>query len=167
MADKVYDYSQGTWINKAQGTNVLNIPSITNQGAAAQPTLGQVQPSPQNTSYQPTAPQFQQAQNYANNPGLAQSQTNMNNQFAKTANYDLQQKQLYNESFMGQAEPYIKNGAAVIQGITSLASIYMGNEQLKLARKGEKRADEAWQEQKRELAHVRGVRKRLTSQYMA
>lgn len=77
------------------------------------------------------------------------------------------ENQQFKDSIVGQASPYIKAGAGVINGTASLASIYTGMQQLKLAKAAESRANEIWQEQLKDLNHVRGVRKRLTTTYMA
>ena len=54
----------------------------------------------------------------------------------------------------------------VIQGVSSLGNLYLGFQNLGLAKKQEKRAEEQWNQTKNELARIKSVRKNLTKSYM-
>ena len=120
-----------------------------------------------NITTQPQVPPLQNQGTAQVNTVNQQAQANLINEQAVDVAQARTERADYLKTPMGKADPYIKGASAVVGIGTSLASIYLGVQQLDLAKKAEKRADESWQEQKKELAHVRGVRKRLTSQYMA
>lgn len=73
----------------------------------------------------------------------------------------------YQNSFVGQAQPYIQGAASLASIGGSLADIYLGFQKMDIAKQQLGMAKEQWAEQKKELAHVRGVRKRLNASYMA
>ena len=54
----------------------------------------------------------------------------------------------------------------VIQGVSSLGNLYLGFQNLGLAKKQEKRAEEQWNQTKNELDRIKSVRKNLTKSYM-
>ncbi|RKY52267.1 MAG: hypothetical protein DRP93_08425 [Candidatus Neomarinimicrobiota bacterium] len=73
----------------------------------------------------------------------------------------------YQNSFMGQASPYITGFANVTQGLGSMASIYTGFKQLGLMEDQVGIAKDQWAETKSELNRVKGVRTKLNNDYMA
>jgi len=78
------------------------------------------------------------------------------------------QKQLdWDNSLIGKASPYIGAASGIASTMGSLANIYLGFQQMGIMKEQLGMAREQWAEQKQELQHVRGVRKRLTSQYMS
>ena len=70
-------------------------------------------------------------------------------------------------SFMGQAQPYITGFASAAQGLGSLASIYTGFKSLGLYEDQVDIAKEQWAETKSELTRVKGVRDKINTNYMA
>jgi hypothetical protein len=83
--------------------------------------------------------------------------------------YDTQTKSLtdYQNSFMGQAQPYIQGFSGIASGLGSLANIYTGFKQLGMMEDQLDIAKDQWAETKSELARVKGVRNKLNSSYMA
>lgn len=81
--------------------------------------------------------------------------------------YSLKKQQDADKSVIGQMSPYLDTASKAVQGISSLANIYLGFERLGLMEDQIKIAKEQWGETKQELAHVKGVRKKINSNYMA
>jgi len=81
--------------------------------------------------------------------------------------YDLQvqNQQDYADSFMGKISPYVKAGTAATQSLASIANIYTGFQQLKIADKTLGIAEDKWKTTKSELARVNNVRSKLNAQY--
>ena len=124
------------------------------QSAGTQTTLGNV-----------ATPKYDNVSAGNIDPKLSGASDRYYNALADSAEYNTQRLKSYNESIIGQASPYIKAGVGIVNAASSLASIYTGLQQLKLARKAEARADEMWREQLKELNHVRSVRKRISAGY--
>ena len=83
------------------------------------------------------------------------------------ADYSLGRQQDWDNSFMGQASPYIKGFAGVTHGLGSLAGIYTGFKQLDIAERQVGIAEEQWGETKSELARVKQVRTDMNAKYTA
>jgi len=103
-------------------------------------------------------------------PGSVTNGTGLNtavNQSETLAKYMVDKDKAYSATLMGKAEPYLKGANSIASTFGSLANIYLGFQQMGIMKDQLSMAKEQWAEQKQELAHVRGVRKRLSASYMA
>jgi hypothetical protein len=71
----------------------------------------------------------------------------------------------YQNSFMGKASPYVKGFANIASGVSSLANIYLGLKQYKLAKEQLGITREQWAETKKEAESIRRTRRRIAQQY--
>lgn len=112
------------------------------------------------TSNKTSVPTLSNVPTYNGNATNDYRQNDIIDRQIRDSDYTYDKSVAYDKSLMGQADPYIKGGTALINGAASLASIYTGLEQLSLMKKADNRADEAWQMQKEELTHLKSVRAR-------
>ena len=68
---------------------------------------------------------------------------------------------------MYKAMPYFQGFGLATQGLGSLANIYSGFQQLKLAREQTDMARDQWNETKNEIARIKKVRDNLNTSYMS
>jgi len=116
-----------------------------------------------NAVAQPTMTSLQGYGSVANNTALNNSVKGSED----IAKQIMDHNQKYWDSPMGKAEPYLKGANSIASTFGSLANIYLGFQQMGIMKEQLGMAKEQWAEQKKELNHVRGVRKRLSAAYMA
>ena len=106
---------------------------------------------------------IQQLQQQSYMPELEQARiSNLN---AQTANANSAIKA--RNDYLNSAEyKYLKPFATGVQALSSLSNIYLGFQQIGLAKKQLGIAQSQWNEQKQELNHIREVRNNLTKKYM-
>jgi len=73
----------------------------------------------------------------------------------------------YQNSFMGKASPYVEGFANIAGGLASLAGIYTGFKELGMAEDQLDIAKEKWAVTKDEMNRIKGVRDKITLDYMA
>lgn len=160
--------------NQAMSTN--NPIALSNQTRAATGLANTTTPATTSQGYGVST--YQPAVNNVQNStlGTMASPTSITNGTGADRYYDTMSKiaekadarlDAHYDSPIGKAEPYIKGAAGVASTVASLANIYLGFQQVGIMKDQLKMAKEQWAEQKQELAHVRGVRKRLNASYMA
>ena len=94
------------------------------------------------------------------------SQMDANDATARLADMQYNTLADYNNSFVGQAMPYISGFNKIAGGLGSLASIAMGFKQLSNMDRQIDMAKEQWTETKNELARVRESRKKATDKFL-
>ena len=84
-----------------------------------------------------------------------------------SANYALNKQKAFDNSLIGKASPYVKGFAGLASGVSSLAGIWAGFQQLNLMKDQVNIAKDKWATTKAEMNRIKGVRDKLTSDYMA
>jgi len=106
-------------------------------------------------------PTVEAANGLGNVPGLE----NYYDQAAESSKYWLDKNKAFDNSFMGQASPYLKGFSTLTQGLGSLASIYSGFKMMDMYGDQLDIAKDQWATTKQELARVQGVRNKLNAEY--
>ena len=145
--------------------------------ASVNPAMANTQNTPQidNTNVMTTHPPFDPNSTATNTnaiaggikPLTAYGSSAVDQSIADVNNYNIAKDKAYQDSFMGQASPYIKGASGIASTVGSLANIYVGFKQLDIQKEQLAMAKDQWAEQKKELNHIRGVRTKLNAQYMA
>jgi len=85
----------------------------------------------------------------------------------EAAKYAFNKQKLFDNTPMGKLAPYVKGFSGLASGISSLAGIWSGFQQLDLMKDQVAIAKDKWATTKEEMNRIKGVRKKLTSDYMA